>query len=254
MLAPASWLIAASEQCYRLLLYAYPSRFRHTYGGEMQQVFRTCCHVAYRQRGWRGVLTVWMYTISDLVTSALVERIAQWRWIMQRPERSSTDAFGERLAQVLGADPTAYRIFVTPHPTPRMQEVIDSLALDGDPAVPEATLTLFQQLSDGDADAQAERWLGGLRDAAQRSAGALWSADAHSLAERLVQLVYADPALYNVVAAAEPGYGLVELIESLALESDVADVETVVNLLRHLSHVDATSATMPPPSLSSQIR
>jgi hypothetical protein len=37
-----------------------------------------------------------------------------------------------------------------------------------------------------------------------------------------------DPGLYESVATAEPGYGLLDIVESLALEMNAKEVETAV--------------------------
>jgi hypothetical protein len=70
------WLLAASERVYRVLLAAYPARFRRAYGPEMTQVFGDCCRAAYRCRGASGLLRVWADTLLDLLTTVPREYMA----------------------------------------------------------------------------------------------------------------------------------------------------------------------------------
>ena len=44
----------------------------------------------------------------------------------------------------------------------------------------------------------------------------------------------ADPELYELVAAAEPGYGLLDIVKSLALEMNAKEVETAMQLMYQL--------------------
>ena len=74
---PASGAVSASERLYRLLLVAYPRRFRREYGESMAQVFRDCCRAAERGQGLRGVLWLWLATLRDLARTAFVERITE---------------------------------------------------------------------------------------------------------------------------------------------------------------------------------
>ncbi len=74
---PASGAVSASERLYRLLLVAYPRRFRREYGESMAQVFRDLCRAAERGQGLRGVLWLWLATLRDLARTAFVERITE---------------------------------------------------------------------------------------------------------------------------------------------------------------------------------
>ena len=144
-------------------------------------------------------------------------------------------AFGERLAQVLGQDSSYYQLLVIAEPTRRMWDIVESLALDGDPDQPQATLQMFQDLSDDIPEGLAERWLAGLRDAAQRLGHTLPAEVTPGFAGTLLRHITADPALYELIASAEPGYGLLELIENLALEGNVDDIEAMLRLMRQLA-------------------
>lgn len=151
---------------------------------------------------------------------------------------SNEDAFGERLAEVLEKEPSYYQLLVTNEPTKRMWDLVESLALDSDPMQPETTLALFQELSEDVAETQAERWLAGLRDAARRIYQSASPGSDKNLADRLMHLVYTNPNVYELVASAEPGYGLLEIVESLALEGSIDDIESMLELIGQLSVMD----------------
>lgn len=144
----------------------------------------------------------------------------------------SIELFNHRLAEVLNADPTAYHLLISHEPTRAMLELVESLALDADPDHPDAALWMFQDLSSR-SEQQDERWLAGLRDAAQRMAVHHALGTDASLADRLLWRVYADPVLYDLVCAVEPGAGLRDLIETMALEGDADDIEAMIYLLRN---------------------
>lgn len=149
------------------------------------------------------------------------------------------DAFGEKLAQVLGSNPDYYRLLVH-SPTKRMWDLVESLVLEGDPDSPEMALSLFKDLSDGVPEEQADRWLAGLRDAARRIYRAVPSGSDSAMADRLMHMVYSDPNVYELFAAAEPGSGLLEIVESLALEGSEEDIEDMLQLMRALAEEPAT--------------
>ena len=69
--------VSTSARLYRLLLAAYPARFRREYAEPMVQVFRDCCRAASRQRGARGIAWLWLATLRDLARTALVERVSE---------------------------------------------------------------------------------------------------------------------------------------------------------------------------------
>jgi hypothetical protein len=64
----ASW----SERLYRALLAAYPREFRREYGPQMRQVFRDLCREERRKK--TRLARLWIRTIWDLATTAVVER------------------------------------------------------------------------------------------------------------------------------------------------------------------------------------
>ena len=65
--------VALSLSLYRVLLYAYPAKFRSEYGLHMRQVFRDCCLAAERQDGLPGMLLLWIHTLVDLIISVIQE-------------------------------------------------------------------------------------------------------------------------------------------------------------------------------------
>src|ERR687885_844449 len=79
-----------SVRLYRVLLRAYPRGFRREYGAQTEHVFRGL----YReQRGKRSALMLlWTRTISDLVTTALRERV--------RPNQEEATMQERRLAVI----------------------------------------------------------------------------------------------------------------------------------------------------------
>jgi hypothetical protein len=207
----------------------------------MAQVFRDCVRDAC-QGG--GLLRLWVRTLGDLLTTVPAEHLAA----LQSVERSRMMAwntgakdhpFAERLAQVLDREPTYYQLLISTEPTRRMSDVIDCLALDGDWEQPEVTLALFQDLRQDVPEVDMDRWLTRLRDAARRIYAEPRD-EPVGLTDRILRLVYADPHLYELVAAVEPGYGLLDLVESMALEMNLEEVEPALALMRELCQESAT--------------
>jgi hypothetical protein len=62
-----------SLRLYSALLKAYPKQFRREYGPQMEQLFRDL----YRERrgGRSGLVKLWITALSDLVPTAMVQRI-----------------------------------------------------------------------------------------------------------------------------------------------------------------------------------
>jgi hypothetical protein len=71
--------LTAALQTRRLLLVLYPVAFRRAYAAEMARVFRDVCRDVWRQRGGWGVVALWVATLGDLATTAVVERLAERR-------------------------------------------------------------------------------------------------------------------------------------------------------------------------------
>jgi hypothetical protein len=58
---------------YRALLHLYPSQFRDEYSREMAADFDDASDEAFIERGWRGVLSVWLQTGADLACSIPIQ-------------------------------------------------------------------------------------------------------------------------------------------------------------------------------------
>lgn len=69
-------IVELSTGVYRLLLHAYPARFRRQYGAEMAGVFLDSCLRSYRQSGGVGIIELWVVTLFDLARS-LIEQHSQ---------------------------------------------------------------------------------------------------------------------------------------------------------------------------------
>ena len=63
---------------YRVLLLAYPRRFRAEYGGLMWEMFRIQYHRASADPGALGRFRFWLFAIDDLARNALSERAGRW--------------------------------------------------------------------------------------------------------------------------------------------------------------------------------
>jgi hypothetical protein len=153
---------------------------------------------------------------------------------MSHQTANKTNAFGRRLAEVLNEEPIYYRLLTAPEPTPRMSDVIESLALEGDLEAPDTMLSLFQSLAEGGPDTHAADWLTDLQEAARQIYQTGPLSDTARITDRLVRIIYMNPQLYDLIAAVEPGYGLQDIIESMVLEGDVDEVETMLQLMAQL--------------------
>ena len=67
--------ITFSVELYRLLLAAYPKKFRQEYGAHMLQFFRDCCIRVYQQSGPLGMLWLWTLTLFDFLHTVLEEHL-----------------------------------------------------------------------------------------------------------------------------------------------------------------------------------
>jgi len=74
---------STSEWVYRLLLRAYPPKFRRAHGAEMLQVFRTSLRAERRERGRAAAAHLWLLAILDVAVNAAALRssslFAPWR-------------------------------------------------------------------------------------------------------------------------------------------------------------------------------
>jgi hypothetical protein len=60
---------------YKLLLFAYPAKFRHRFGGEMAQIFRTRTSTIVSDRGYAGLAAYALHILWDWLRTAPKERM-----------------------------------------------------------------------------------------------------------------------------------------------------------------------------------
>ena len=68
-------IIVFSVKIYKVILAAYPVKFRKEYGPHMSQVFRDCCLRAFHQNRTNGMLKLWALTLLDLLRSLIEEHL-----------------------------------------------------------------------------------------------------------------------------------------------------------------------------------
>jgi hypothetical protein len=244
-----SKLLTVSLCFYRAWLWAYPAGFRREFGSEMEMVFQDCSKDVLLRHGAVGMWRLWWRTLFDLVTTIPREHGAEWQnnlphfWhtLMERSRIMPWNRtivphpFGARLAQIISREPLYYDLLVTQELTPGMTDVVESLALEGDPNSPEMTLALFQELGVDLPEVEMESWLADLRAVTLQMNRAAFHTFDNPVTEQLMQRVFADPQLYELVAASEPGYGLLDLIECLALDTDLDGIEEALMLVREMA-------------------
>jgi hypothetical protein len=64
-------LLHSSVALYQRLLYLYPRELREDFGDEMTLAFADDLEQAWGDARWAGVLQIWWYALSELVTVAL---------------------------------------------------------------------------------------------------------------------------------------------------------------------------------------
>lgn len=69
--------LSLSEAIYTRLLILYPRRFRHEYGREMALVFRDQYRQSVRRSDEGALVTLWLSTLGDLLTTAPAERMKE---------------------------------------------------------------------------------------------------------------------------------------------------------------------------------
>ncbi len=214
----------------------------------MEMVFADCCYFEMSQGGKVGIGRLWIRTLFDLLTTVPREHGTEWQYRLPQfwhnlMERSQLmpwnktvihNPFAERLAKVISREPLYYDLLVTRELSPGMTDVVESLALEGDPQSPEITLALFKDLGVDLPEVDMESWLADLREVTMQMERSAPHGFDNPVTEQLMQRVFADPQLYELVAASEPGYGLLELIECLALDTDLDGIEEALQLMREL--------------------
>lgn len=78
------------------------------------------------------------------------------------------------------------------------------------------------------------RWLVRLCVAVRRSLQDLSPGPSANLTRQLVQRIYADPVRFELVAAEEKGQQLVDVVESLALDGNIDEIDEMLALMREL--------------------
>jgi hypothetical protein len=74
---PHSALLAFSDSLYRALLTLYPRAFCQEFGSQMAQAFRDECRQVQVERGFAGLLSLWVLVASDLVVTATQEHLSK---------------------------------------------------------------------------------------------------------------------------------------------------------------------------------
>jgi len=88
-----------SEHVYRVLLLAYPKKYRREYGPQMEQAFRDLRREALRRGGGIGLARLWVLVGLDLASSATVERSEEKEIVMR--DRKYGSIVGVALATAL---------------------------------------------------------------------------------------------------------------------------------------------------------
>jgi hypothetical protein len=74
-------LIAIGVALYTALLDLYPRAFRREFGSDMIQDFEEATHEAWTTTGWRGVLSLWLFTGLDIACSLPMQWLTSGRLI-----------------------------------------------------------------------------------------------------------------------------------------------------------------------------
>jgi len=143
--------------------------------------------------------------------------------------------FLEEMTTALERQPTYYPLFVTKLETLQsVNTVADCLALEGDLTDATTLFTLFQSAGDGTLTATTPRWLARLCEAVRQSQADVAPAPAAEVTSQLIQRIYADPDLFELIAAEEVGQQLVDVVESLALDGNVEEIDQMLALMQQL--------------------
>jgi hypothetical protein len=67
--------LVLAERLYRTLLFVYPETHRREYGPLMVQLFRDLCRDFYRQRGFAGLVQLWIRVLTDTAVAAPTEHL-----------------------------------------------------------------------------------------------------------------------------------------------------------------------------------
>jgi serine/threonine protein phosphatase PrpC len=93
-------IVSRAEALYRLLLFAYPPRFRHIYGQQMALTFRDCCRAALQRDGKLALAGLWYVVLYDLITSACAEHARSCLAWFRHLARAEKECFMPSLLQL----------------------------------------------------------------------------------------------------------------------------------------------------------
>ncbi len=68
-------VLSIAERLYHILLFVYPSTYRHEYGALMTQVFRDLCRDSYRRKGVLGLAGTYVHALTDIAVTATIEHL-----------------------------------------------------------------------------------------------------------------------------------------------------------------------------------
>ena len=225
---------------YRWLLRLYPPAFRREYEAEIVQVFDTCCRARYTKGQRWGLLAFYWRTLLDLFVTAGVEWWCTWT---RRHEQERSPLmlqpvdqhrpFMEEVTSVMDRQPDYYQLFVTQiESLHSVGAVADCLMLDGDLSDPHALFAFFQETGTSAQESGTPRWLARLCAAVRQSLHDASPGPASNITHQLIQRIYANPALFELIAAEEVGQQLVEVVESLALDGNSEQIDEMLALMQ----------------------
>jgi hypothetical protein len=122
-----------SEQVYRVLLHAYPPRFRQRFEQEMAQVFRTSCREIYAVSGDGGLRRYWLSTLWDWALSAAREQVSN---LLGKSEMNDTTSFDRQLGDIVWMIITGLRANFS------LKQVFEALSKE----TPEPAASAFKRL------------------------------------------------------------------------------------------------------------
>lgn len=95
--------VTRSDKIYRRLLWLYPQSHRRAYGQPMAQLFHDQCIVAWGQRRWPGVVSLWFRVLPDLIITSLREHLLNLK---------GTRTMSEKIADLVSRHSTPTQVFV----------------------------------------------------------------------------------------------------------------------------------------------
>lgn len=236
--------VAFAIKVYGGLLRLYPPAFRREYEAEIIQVFGACCRARYTNGQRWGLIAFYWRTLLDLFVTAGAEWQRTW---MRRTEVERSQLmlqpidqhrpFMEEVTSVMDRQPDYYQLFVTQiESLQSVGTVADCLVLDADMSDPNALSAFFQEGVNGSPESGTPRWLGRLCAAVRQSLHDVSPGPSSGMTHQLIQRIYANPALFELIAAEEVGQRLVEVVESLALDGNTEEIDEMLALMQQLAN------------------